>query len=83
MGINSDIRVRFGEAVRRERQKHGWSQEQLADESGFDRSYIGGIERGERNPSLSAIHTIAVALGVSIEELFAATKGESGKRGRR
>lgn len=37
---------------------------------GFDRTYISGIERGLRNPSLSAIEALAMALGVTVEELF-------------
>jgi transcriptional regulator with XRE-family HTH domain len=48
----------------------GLTQEGLADRSGLDRSYIGGVERGERNPTLSIIEKIADGLGVSLVELF-------------
>jgi transcriptional regulator with XRE-family HTH domain len=59
----------FGKAVRRLRQKKGWSQESFADQCGLDRTYIGGVERGERNISLANIGLIAKALGVSISDL--------------
>lgn len=61
---------RFGEAVRRARTATGLTQEELADRAGLDRSYIGGVERGERNPSLSVIEKIADGLGVTLAELF-------------
>jgi transcriptional regulator with XRE-family HTH domain len=50
-----DVRVRFGIAVRRERNKLGVSHEEFADMCGLDRTYIGGIERGERNVALKNI----------------------------
>jgi transcriptional regulator with XRE-family HTH domain len=46
------------------------SQEKFADLCGFDRTYVSGIERGRRNPSLSAIEVLAKALKISVEELF-------------
>jgi transcriptional regulator with XRE-family HTH domain len=52
----------FGEAVRARRQALGLSQEALADVSGLHRTYIGGIERGERNVSLLNIARLAEAL---------------------
>lgn len=60
----------FGDAVRRARTAAGLTQEELADRSGLDRSYIGGVERGDRNPSLSVIEKIAQGLGVTLAELF-------------
>lgn len=68
-----DIRVRFGKAIRKRRQKLGVSQEAFADTCGLDRTYIGGIERGERNVSLINIERIAKALGISLSELFRET----------
>jgi transcriptional regulator with XRE-family HTH domain len=61
---------RFGARVKRLRKKKGMSQENLALACSLDRSYIGGVERGERNVSLINIHKIAGALGVSAGELF-------------
>ena len=55
----------FGHAVREAREKHGWSQEELGFEAELDRTYISGIERGVRNPTLESVHRIASALKVS------------------
>jgi transcriptional regulator with XRE-family HTH domain len=60
----------FGERVRELRLAKGLSQEKLAFKSGVHRTYLGGIERGERNPSLKNIAAIAEALGVTLSELF-------------
>lgn len=65
-----DIRVRFGKALRSKRHKLGMSQEEFADFCGLDRTYIGGIERGERNVSLVNIERIAKAFRLSLAELF-------------
>ena len=60
----------FGESLRRLRLERGFSQEDLADKSGLHRTYVGGVERGERNISLENIHRLARALGVDVRELF-------------
>lgn len=60
----------FGARVRLIRQRKGMSQEALALACDLDRTYIGGVERGERNISLINIHKIAEALGVHVRELF-------------
>ena len=65
-----DIRGRFGKAVRSKRKKLGVSQEEFADMCDLDRTYIGGIERGERNVSLINIEKIAETLKISLSELF-------------
>jgi transcriptional regulator with XRE-family HTH domain len=65
-----DIRIRFGRALRLRRQKLGVSQEAFADMCQMDRTYIGGIERGERNVALINIEKIATALKLSVLELF-------------
>lgn len=66
----SQIKSRFGATVRKLRNKKGLSQEAFADLCGLHRTYIGGVERGERNVSLENIEKIAKALGVSVAALF-------------
>ena len=56
--------------MRKIRNKVGYSQEELADRAQIHRTYIGGIERGERNPTLLTIHRIAKALGVEAVRLL-------------
>jgi transcriptional regulator with XRE-family HTH domain len=65
-----DIRLRFGKTVRAKRNMLGVSQEEFADICGLDRTYIGGIERGERNVSLVNIERIAKALKIPLSKLF-------------
>ena len=65
-----NIRVRFGKALRHRRNKLGVSQEAFADMCELDRTYIGGIERGERNVALVNIEKLAKTLRISISELF-------------
>jgi len=61
----------FGQAVRATRLEQGISQESLADLAGIDRSYMGGIERGEHNVALINIQKIAAALDLTVAELMA------------
>ncbi|MCC6524986.1 MAG: helix-turn-helix transcriptional regulator [Polyangiaceae bacterium] len=56
---------RFGSRVRAERERLGVSQEELADRAGMHRTYLGGVERGERNVGLLNVLRIARALGVA------------------
>lgn len=65
-----DIRRRFSRAVRKRRKKLGVSQEEFADMCGLHRTYMGGIERGERNVSLVNIEKIARAFKIKLSELF-------------
>jgi transcriptional regulator with XRE-family HTH domain len=67
---NENIKKKFGNRVRQIRQNMGLSQEELAHLSNLDRSYVGGVERGERNISLVNIHKIAGALNISPKEFF-------------
>ena len=61
---------RFGSRVRKVRQEKGLSQEELALEAGLDRSYIGGVERGERNISIVNLSKLSKALSVSPSKLL-------------
>lgn len=66
---------KFGSAIRYFRLRLNLSQEELADRCQLDRTYIGGIERGERNPSLKNIFLIANSLGISPGDLFSDVNG--------
>lgn len=66
----STVTEKFGKRMRQTRQEKGLSQEKLGFETGLDRTYISGIERGVRNPSLKNITKIAKALKISPDELF-------------
>jgi transcriptional regulator with XRE-family HTH domain len=65
-----DVRVRFGKVLRERRHRLGVSPEEFADLCGLDRTYVGGIERGERNVALVNIERLAKALKISLSELF-------------
>ena len=65
-----DILLRFGARVREFRKRKGYSQETFAERCGLDRTYIGGIERGERNVALRNIETIAKALDITLCDLM-------------
>ena len=65
-----DIRVKFGERVRLRREELGLSQEEFAFQSGIHRTYVSGIERGVRNPSLTMVERIVKALDMSFSELL-------------
>ncbi|QUV84190.1 helix-turn-helix domain-containing protein [Chloracidobacterium aggregatum] len=70
MERRQDILVRFGSRVRELRLSKGYSQESFAAKCGLDRTYVGGIERGERNLALRNIENIAKALDISLSELM-------------
>ncbi len=65
-----EVLASFGRRIRKLRKERGFSQERFAAASGLDRSYYGGVERGERNVSLENIAAIARALDAPIRELF-------------
>ncbi|MGV7962834.1 helix-turn-helix transcriptional regulator [Photorhabdus tasmaniensis] len=64
------VKSLFGQRVRHLRQSSGMSQEAFADKCGIDRTYISGIERGIRNPTLEIINIIASGLQIELTELF-------------
>lgn len=67
---DGDIKAVFGHRVRFLRKRKGLSQEQLALRCGLDRTYIGGVERGERNISIVNVEKIARALDASLKDFF-------------
>lgn len=66
----STLFKQFGRKIQQLRREKGWSQEKLAELTGLHRTYIGSVERGERNISLWNIAKLAHALEVEISELF-------------
>jgi ribosome-binding protein aMBF1 (putative translation factor) len=68
--LGDEARTQFGRRLRQLRQEQGLSQEDLGGRADLDRNYVGGIERGERNPSLVNICRIAGALGIEVTELL-------------
>jgi transcriptional regulator with XRE-family HTH domain len=69
-----NILIQFGEKVRVKRKERGLSQEQLAHNANLHRTYIGMIERAEKNITLINIEKIAKALDVAVHELLKTTK---------
>ncbi len=67
----TDPRVQLGKTLRKERLRLGLSQERLAEKADLHWTYIGGIERGERNVSLLNIVKLARALGMTAASLLA------------
>lgn len=67
----TEIRKKFGRRIRDLRLQKGISSQMaLANKAGLDRTYIGGIERGERNVSLDNIAKLAKTLGIELDKLF-------------
>ncbi|MFK3990660.1 helix-turn-helix domain-containing protein [Psychrobacter sp. NPDC064578] len=61
--------IAFGKRIREVRKSKGISQERLAEMAGIDRSYMGNIERGEKNVTLKKAYEICDALGIEIQDL--------------
>jgi transcriptional regulator with XRE-family HTH domain len=70
MARGADILIKFGQRVRELRRERNLSQEAFALKCALDRTYVGGIERGERNVALRNIERIAQTLGLSLAELL-------------
>jgi transcriptional regulator with XRE-family HTH domain len=67
--VESNELKTLGERIREARRSLGWTQEALADNAGIDRSYIGGVERGERNLTFNVLCQICRALGCDVAAL--------------
>jgi len=70
MQVLSVVHEKFGKRIKELRSEHKMTQEDLADLVGVDRSYMGFLERGEKNPTLKNIAKIAEVLKVTLSELF-------------
>jgi ribosome-binding protein aMBF1 (putative translation factor) len=70
--------VTVGEAIRRARQEHGWTQAHLAEQAGLSPNYIARLERGELGPSLFVANRICGALTIDLETLVTPIVGGSG-----
>jgi transcriptional regulator with XRE-family HTH domain len=68
--MQTDPRVSFGQRLAQARKAKNWSQERLALESGIARSYLGGVERGQRNIALLNICRLADTFGLSAASLM-------------
>src|SRR5260370_8710150 len=64
-----DVRERVGLNLQRLRREKGLSQEELADLANIHQTYLSGVERGKRNPTVTVLQRIAEALGADIEDL--------------
>lgn len=69
----SSQRVAFGSRLRALRTDRGWSQEEFAHRAELDRTYVSGVERGVRNPTLDVITRLAQTLDVEVADLFPRT----------
>jgi transcriptional regulator with XRE-family HTH domain len=65
-----DVKLKFGKKIKSLRLEKGLSQEQLAHKANLDRTYIPSIEKGERNVSITVIEKLAIALSVTVKDLF-------------
>lgn len=68
--VKSPTHKRFGDRLKELRDKNKLTQEDLADMVGVDRSYMGFVERGQKNPTLEKLTLIAKAFKISLSELF-------------
>lgn len=65
-----DVRQRLAVNMKRLRKERGWSQETLADEAGLDRTYISGIERKVKNPTIAVVERVTKALECPLGSLL-------------
>ena len=66
-----DLLSRLGERIRRLRKQRGWTQVEMAEKVGLDRSFLADVERGKRNISILNLDAIASGLNISLSQLFA------------
>ena len=74
------IRIELGKRIRELRKMRGWSQEKLGEMANLHPTYVGGIERGERNVAFENLVHIASAFGLSLSQFFDYQKGSQSRR---
>ena len=74
----SAFQAALGQALRDLRERRGWSQEDLGFEAELDRTYVSGVERGVRNPTVATLMKICRALGARPSAVFRAAERETG-----
>ena len=77
MNTSINVKKELGQRIRSLRKRQGLTQEEMADKCGLHWTYIGGLERGERNPTLTTMQKVAEGLGVSVHELLDAKAFQS------
>lgn len=82
MPARQSILQSFGQLIVKRRKGLGISQEELAHRADLDRTYVSGLERGVRNPSLTAIVKVAEGLGVTIDKLLKGLEAGAKSAGR-
>ena len=65
-----DVRQKLAANMKRLRKEQGWSQEELADAASMDRTYVSGIERVVRNPTITVVQRVATALSCKLGDLL-------------
>lgn len=68
--VEADLLVRLGNRIRKLRGQHGWTQAEMAERVGIDRSFLADVERGKRNISILNLAMIAQGLGVTLAQMF-------------
>lgn len=79
MSQRSQAHAALGRAIRRVRREQNVSQEELGYRAGLHRTYVGGIERGEKNPSYENLLRLAEALGVSVSDVLREAESGTGR----
>jgi transcriptional regulator with XRE-family HTH domain len=78
--VSSDTRRIFAQRLRQLRKSKGLSQEELADQAGLHRTYVGSVERSERNVSIDNMERLAKALEVDLAELLREDQSDTSSR---
>ena len=71
-----NVRVLVGQRIRNLRKERGWSQEELGERADLHHTYVGAVERGEKNASIDTLDKIADALAIEMVDLFTLTEGQ-------